>query len=397
MKSKRKHIIGTAIASMLFALPLVSAADDDVVIFGEQYEETVEPVQVPNDTPSSSEDNSENSEQKSDTLENIPETNDESNSETTSYDTNEIKSEVKTEKEIDNPSADENNSNGSNDISESNNPVTVPSVPDGTADVNNPVKEVQDNVVKQELDSNNHKYDIGENINFHTDDNNKGDNTNKNVPESTQSINTDKNNNVTNENLPKNQNNNYSNKNNNATKKQKARFVKITGDDTYEYYLDRNAVRWINMPYSTSEYMADAWIRMIEKKPNNDDMPADLYNYVNESFDDEIADAAAKGISYDEVDIKVLRTKKYFLEHYYIRPKTQQIQFLCELEVVGRPQNAISERAYDYRNWENLIPGSIEYSIYHGVLANISKSKANKRGHMTFADMVEEYGRISIR
>ena len=90
-------------------------------------------------------------------------------------------------------------------------------------------------------------------------------------------------------------------------------------------------------------------------------------------------------------------SKKYFLEHYYIRPKTRQIQFLCELEVVGRPQNTISERAYDYKNWENLIPGSIETAIYYGVLDVIGTGKANAKGHMTATDMLEEYLRISIR
>ena len=186
---------------------------------------------------------------------------------------------------------------------------------------------------------------------------------------------------------------------NNSDKKQviqPARFVKLLSDDTYDYYLDRKAVRWVNIPYSTSEYMADVWIRMLEKNPTTDqNMPSDLYNYINE-VDDEISDAAAKGIIYDPVDIKVLRTKKYFLEHYYLRPKKQQVQFLCELEIVGRPQNAISERNYDYKNWENIIPGSIEFSIYHGVISNIGTSMASKRGHMTFVDMLDEYTRIAL-
>ena len=58
---------------------------------------------------------------------------------------------------------------------------------------------------------------------------------------------------------------------------------------------------------------------------------------------------------------------KYFLSHYYIRPKTRQIQFLSELEVTGRPDNAITERPYSSLHWENLVPGSIEDDIYHGV------------------------------
>ncbi|MBR2179905.1 MAG: hypothetical protein IJ862_05890 [Selenomonadaceae bacterium] len=176
-------------------------------------------------------------------------------------------------------------------------------------------------------------------------------------------------------------------------KKQKARFVKLLSDETYEYYLDRSAVRWISMPYSTSEYMADVWIRMIEKSPNTSG--DNLYQYLN-SGENEIADAAEKGIDYAEVDKKVLRSRKYFLEHYYIRPKTKQIQFLCELEVIGRPQNAVSERPYEYKNWENLIPGSVESYIYNGVLSEIGTSKASKRNHMTFIDMLDEYARIAL-
>ena len=180
-------------------------------------------------------------------------------------------------------------------------------------------------------------------------------------------------------------------------KKLKPRFVKLTSDDSFDYYLDKSSVQWQNMPYSTSEYMADVWIRMLDKETSLDGLPPDMQSYISDQSNDEIAQAEAKGLIYDPVDVKVLRTKKYFLEHYYIRPQKRQIQFLCELEVVGRPQNTISERAYDYKNWENLIPGSVETAIYYGVLDVIGTSKASSRGHMTAADMVEEYARISIR
>ena len=180
-------------------------------------------------------------------------------------------------------------------------------------------------------------------------------------------------------------------------KKLKPRFVKLTSDDTFDYYLDSASVQWQNVPYSTSEYMADVWIRMLERQDSTADLPSDLRDYINDQSNDEIAAAEAKGLIYDPIDVKVLRTKKYFLEHYYIRPQRRQIQFLCELEVVGRPQNAISERAYDYKNWENLIPGSVETAIYYGVLDVIGKGKASSRGHMTVTDMLEEYARISIR
>ena len=180
-------------------------------------------------------------------------------------------------------------------------------------------------------------------------------------------------------------------------KKLKPRFVKLTSDDTFDYYLDKSSVQWVNLPYSASEYMADVWIRMIDKSSSLDDLPKDVRDYLQGQSNDEIAEAEAKGLIYDPVDAKVLSTKRYFLEHYYIRPQRKQIQFLCELEVVGRPQNSISERAYDYKNWENLIPGSVETAIYYGVLDVIGTGKASSRGHMTVTDMIEEYARISIR
>jgi hypothetical protein len=93
----------------------------------------------------------------------------------------------------------------------------------------------------------------------------------------------------------------------------------------------------------------------------------------------------------------VLKHKKYFLQHYYIRPKTKQIQFLCELEVVGHPQNTVSEREYDYKNWENLIPSSIESMIYHMTLRSVSMKGSSEKGRMSVADMFDEYLRISIR
>ncbi len=179
-------------------------------------------------------------------------------------------------------------------------------------------------------------------------------------------------------------------------KKIKPRFVKVTSDDTFDYYLDKASVRWQNMPYSQSEYLADVWIRMIDRTGGTSDLPSDVQDYINSGYD-EVSEAAAKGLIYNETDAMILRTKKYFLEHYYIRPKTRQIQFLCELEVIGRPQNTISEREYSYRNWENLIPGSVETAIYYGVLDVIGTGKASSRGHMTAVDMLEEYARISIR
>lgn len=175
----------------------------------------------------------------------------------------------------------------------------------------------------------------------------------------------------------------------------KPRFVKLAVDETYTYYLDKDSVQWKKMPYSSSEYIADVWIRMIEREPAQleDDMAA----YGADNFNAEVALAAEQGYQYTPDDLAVLRNQGYVLEHYYLRPKTNQIQFLCELEVFGRPQNTINERVYDYKNWENLVPGSVESVIYATVIKTIGKSKATERGHMTFIDMLEEYGRISLR
>ena len=180
-------------------------------------------------------------------------------------------------------------------------------------------------------------------------------------------------------------------------KTQKARFVKLAADDLYTYYLDRESVTWRRVPYLANEYMADVWIRMVEHNVDTSDLPPDLANYINDTYNAEISLAREKGKPLNPVDVDVLQHKKYFLEHYYLRPKTKQIQFLCELEVVGHPQNTVSEREYEYKNWENLIPGSVESIIYRTVLKEIGTGKATERGHMTFVDMVEEYARISLR
>lgn len=180
-------------------------------------------------------------------------------------------------------------------------------------------------------------------------------------------------------------------------KYQKARFVKLAADDMYTYYLDKSAVDWKRVPYFSGEYMADVWIRMVEHSVDTSELPSDLAEYINDTEIAERQIARENGRDLNPVDVEVLQHKKYFLEHYYLRPKTKQIQFLCELEVVGHPQNTVSERQYEYKNWENLIPGSIESIIFTTVLKEIGTKKATERGHMTFADAIEEYARISIR
>lgn len=173
---------------------------------------------------------------------------------------------------------------------------------------------------------------------------------------------------------------------------QQRRFVKLTSDETYNYYLDLESVTWKRVPYMASEYMADVWIRMVERIPS-----ADSYNDNDDYEPIELVSAQEQNISYDPGDVDVLSRKQYILEHYYLRPAKKQIQFLCELEVVGHPQNTEAGRAYDVKNWEDLIPGSIESIIYKKVLATIGTWKATEAGHETFVDFFEEYTRISIR
>ena len=153
--------------------------------------------------------------------------------------------------------------------------------------------------------------------------------------------------------------------------KKKSRYEWIFDDNSYSYYMDMKSSRWIRVPYSATEYMIDVWVCLV---------PMSVDSFVEE---------------YDDDGNITSRYRKYYMEHYYILPKTQQIQFLCELEVAGRPQNTISERQYRVKNWENLIPGSIEDEIYRAVVKRMGKSK-NSKGGMGFFEMLDEYARISL-
>jgi hypothetical protein len=88
--------------------------------------------------------------------------------------------------------------------------------------------------------------------------------------------------------------------------------------------------------------------------------------------------------------------QKYYLEHYYLRPDKQQIQFLSELEVAGRPDNAIKERAYSVHNWENIVSGSLEDEIYHKVMAVMKKKNQFWPAHTSVRDVLEDIFRISL-
>ena len=125
-------------------------------------------------------------------------------------------------------------------------------------------------------------------------------------------------------------------------KAQKDRFQEILRDESFVYYMDTRSARYIPMP-NRQDSMIDVWVKL---KPNGDSAEAD----------------DQKG--------------KYYLEHYYIYPKNKQIQFLCELEVTGRPSNAIKERPYSSQNWENLVPGSVEDDIYHAVVKRVKNSSS---------------------
>ena len=88
----------------------------------------------------------------------------------------------------------------------------------------------------------------------------------------------------------------------NKKSKEKDRFQEIFRDESFIYYMDMRSVRNVPIP-NRQDRMIDVWVKL---KPN--------------SFsDDEDAKAG-----------------KYYLEHYYLNPKSKQIQFLCELEVTGR-------------------------------------------------------------
>lgn len=114
------------------------------------------------------------------------------------------------------------------------------------------------------------------------------------------------------------------------------RFTKFTIDN-YTYYVDEQNVLLKKIPNSTNEYMLDVWVRMVDNQDSK------------------------------------LQDRKYFLEHYYLRPKTNQIQFLGESEVVGNKADKFFERGYDDRNWENVIPRSIESIIYYTIMEEFGK------------------------
>jgi len=146
---------------------------------------------------------------------------------------------------------------------------------------------------------------------------------------------------------------------------QEERFKLILRDLTYNYYMDLHSARWITCPH-TNEKIIDVWIKLV---PDAEVM------------------AAVGEYSYPQ---------KYFLEHYYIHPKRQQIQFLAELEVTGHPMNDVDTGTYRANAWENLVPESIEDKIYHGVVKNIKHAKGSRGKKASGSDVLFEVFRIGL-
>ena len=158
--------------------------------------------------------------------------------------------------------------------------------------------------------------------------------------------------------------------------KERERYAYLLSDSGYDYFLDGRATHWIPLPYRDDEYIVDTWLKIVPTD-STDDPESGNYSY----------------------------PQKYYLAHYYVRPKTQQIQFLSELEVSGdRPDNTVKGRGYMPRNWEDLAPGSIEDEVYRGTLASIKKHGdkwtkifgSHYTGPRKLRDFVEEYLRIAI-
>ena len=167
-------------------------------------------------------------------------------------------------------------------------------------------------------------------------------------------------------------------------RQQRTRYAKLFKDNEFTYYMDTSTAHWVKVPYSAESKMIDVWIQLVEG-----DNRAQVSTVTKE---DEAGQYEIKNSAYTP-------PTKYYLEHYYLWPERNKIQFLCELEVTGKPDNVVEERKYNFKNWEDLVPGSIEDNIYRSVVARMNK-KDSILGIPTQGrsgrDMLEEYGRISL-
>lgn len=147
----------------------------------------------------------------------------------------------------------------------------------------------------------------------------------------------------------------------------KHRYKKVAVDQNFTYYVDTKNMRWRYIPNSRQQ-MIDVWIKLLPY--------ADYYS-----------DGTAA--NYDT---------NYYLEHYLLYPKKQQIQFLSEIEVKGRPTNKIRENKFNMKNWEDLVPGSIEDTIYHAVMDCIEEmpSEGKKSTVESIGDGIEDVLRIAL-
>ena len=162
--------------------------------------------------------------------------------------------------------------------------------------------------------------------------------------------------------------------NSSDSEKKDERYVRLFTDSYFNYYMDKKSAKWIACPDKSDEYIIDVWVKL-----------------------ERIDEANARSLAERVNDSQYTYQGKYYLEHYYIRPSTQQIQFLCELEVSGRPDNDISQRKYNVKNWEYLVPESVEDSIYQAVVKKMGKKPGSKGNLLKSAgDFVEDVFRIAI-
>ena len=144
------------------------------------------------------------------------------------------------------------------------------------------------------------------------------------------------------------------------------RFAYLFSDDGFNYYLDKvSSCR--TTPPAGSEKLLDVWVKILPI-----------------------------GVA---PETEVLTDQKYYLQHYLLRPNKEQIMFISELEVEGRPDNNIQERPFDSRHWEKLVPGSLEDNIYRECLKYRSKLKKRgekKKASSTIGDFLDDTFRIAI-
>ncbi len=122
------------------------------------------------------------------------------------------------------------------------------------------------------------------------------------------------------------------------------RYIMFAEDNQFYYYLDRLSTKWIYAPGNNKEKIISAWIILLPKSSVDSKPQLGDYMMVN-------ADSS------------------YLLDHYYINPATNQIQFVTELDVYGQPQNTANQGRYSMRNWESIVPGSVEDTIFIGINA----------------------------